>query len=62
MLVLTRSVGERLMINGGEITLNVLEVKGNQVRLGIDAPRHISVHREEIFNRIQNEEMATEET
>jgi len=55
MLVLTRSVGERLIINEGEIKLNVLEVKGNQVRLGIDAPKHISIHREEIFNRIQNE-------
>jgi carbon storage regulator len=55
MLVLTRSIGERLIINDGEIKLNVLEVKGNQVRLGIEAPRHISVHREEIFKRIQNE-------
>ncbi len=59
MLVLTRSVGERLIINDGEIRLNVLEVKGNQVRLGIEAPKHISVHREEIYNRIQAE--ATEE-
>lgn len=56
MLVLTRSVGERLIINGGEIKLNVLEVKGNQVRLGIDAPKHITVHREEIFERIKSEE------
>lgn len=55
MLVLTRSVGERLIINDGEIRLNVLEVKGNQVRIGIDAPKHISVHREEIFNRIKAE-------
>ena len=55
MLVLTRSVGERLIINDGEIRLNVLEVKGNQVRLGIEAPKHISVHREEIYNRIQAE-------
>ena len=55
MLVLTRSVGERLIINDGEIKLNVLEVKGNQVRIGIDAPRNISVHREEIYNRIQEE-------
>ncbi len=58
MLVLTRSVGERLIINNGEIKLNVLEVKGNQVRIGIDAPKHISIHREEIFNRIQDEEAA----
>jgi carbon storage regulator len=55
MLVLTRSVGERLIINNGEITLSVLEVKGNQVRIGIEAPRHIAVHREEIYNRIQSE-------
>lgn len=60
MLVLTRSVGERLIINDGQITLNVLEVKGNQVRLGIEAPRHISVHREEIYKRIQNETKSTE--
>ena len=60
MLVLTRSVGERLIIKDGEIRLNVLEVKGNQVRLGIDAPKHISVHREEIYNRIQAENEAEE--
>ncbi|MCB1827213.1 MAG: carbon storage regulator CsrA [Coxiellaceae bacterium] len=63
MLVLTRSVGERLIIKDGEIRLNVLEVKGNQVRLGIDAPKHISVHREEIFERIKAEkEPETAET
>ena len=61
MLVLTRSVGERLIINDGEIKLNVLEVKGNQVRLGIDAPQNISIHREEIYDRIKAEEAATEE-
>lgn len=53
MLVLTRSIGERLIIgNNGEICLHVLEVRGNQVRLGIDAPRNIAVHREEIYQRI----------
>jgi len=52
MLVLTRSVGERLIINNGEIKLSILEVKGNQVRIGIDAPRSVSVHREEIYQRI----------
>lgn len=52
MLVLTRSVGERLIINNGEIQLNVLEIKGNQVRIGINAPKHVSVHREEIYERI----------
>lgn len=56
MLVLTRSVGERLIINNGEIKLSILEVKGNQVRLGIDAPRNVSVHREEIFERINAED------
>lgn len=56
MLVLTRSVGQRLIINGGEIKLSILEVKGNQVRIGIDAPRDVAVHREEIFMRIQSEE------
>ena len=55
MLVLTRSVGERLIINDGEIKISILEVKGNQVRIGIDAPRNVSIHREEIFNRIQEE-------
>ena len=56
MLVLTRSVGERLIINNGEIKLSILEVKGNQVRIGIDAPRNVSVHREEIFDRIKAED------
>jgi carbon storage regulator len=56
MLVLTRSVGERLIINNGEIKLSILEVKGNQVRIGIDAPKKVSVHREEIFNRINKKE------
>lgn len=61
MLVLTRSVGERLIINDGEIKLGILEVKGNQVRIGIEAPRHISVHREEIYKRIQAETKAAQE-
>lgn len=56
MLVLTRSIGERLIINDGEIKLSVLEVKGSQVRIGIEAPRSVSVHREEIFERIQSEQ------
>lgn len=55
MLVLTRSVGERLFIQDGEIKIQVLEVKGNQVRIGIEAPTRISVHREEVFNRIKTE-------
>ena len=55
MLVLTRTSGQSLIIGTGEITLTVLEVRGNQVRVGIDAPKHISVHREEIYQRIQEE-------
>lgn len=55
MLILTRRVGETLMI-GDEVTVTVLGVKGNQVRVGVNAPRDVAVHREEIYQRIQNEE------
>lgn len=55
MLVLTRSIGERLFIQDGEIKIQVLEVKGNQVRIGIEAPKHIAIHREEVFERIKSE-------
>jgi carbon storage regulator len=54
MLILTRRVGETLMI-GDNVSVTVLRVKGNQVRLGVNAPKDVSVHREEIFERIQNE-------
>ncbi len=57
MLILTRRVGESLMV-GDDITVTVLGVKGNQVRIGVNAPRDVAVHREEIFNRIQEDEDA----
>jgi len=61
MLVLTRSTGERLVIGDeGEVVLTVLDVRGTQVRIGVQAPRHIAVHREEIFQRIRDEEKVEE--
>ena len=55
MLILTRRVGESLMV-GDDITVTVLGVKGNQVRIGVNAPRDVAVHREEIYNRIQEDQ------
>ena len=54
MLILTRRVGETLMI-GDEVTVTVLGVKGNQVRIGVNAPKDVAVHREEIYDRIRKE-------
>ncbi len=54
MLILTRRTGETVMI-GNEVTLTVLGVKGNQVRIGINAPKSVPVHREEIYERIKRE-------
>jgi len=57
MLILTRRVGETLMI-GDEVTVTVLGVKGNQVRIGVNAPKDVAVHREEIYERIKREQDA----
>jgi carbon storage regulator len=55
MLILTRRVGESLMI-GDDVNVTVLGVKGNQVRLGVNAPKEVAVHREEIYQRIRQEQ------
>lgn len=60
MLILTRRVGETLMV-GDDVTVTVLGVKGNQVRIGVDAPKDVAVHREEIYQRIQKEKEQSEE-
>ena len=57
MLILTRRVGETLMV-GDEVTVTVLGVQGNQVRIVVNAPREVAVHREEIYHRIKAEEAA----
>ncbi len=61
MLILTRRVGETLMI-GDDVSVTVLGVKGNQVRIGINAPRDVSVHREEIYERIKQEKAQNSES
>ncbi|RUM54375.1 MAG: carbon storage regulator [Methylococcus sp.] len=60
MLILTRRVGETLMI-GEEVTVTVLGVKGNQVRIGVNAPKEIGVHREEIYEKIKAEKVMASE-
>ncbi len=59
MLILTRRVGESLMI-GDEINVTVLGIRGNQVRIGVNAPKDVSVHREEIYDRIQQEKTGSD--
>lgn len=61
MLILTRRVGETLMI-GDDVTVTVLGVKGNQVRVGVSAPKEVSVHREEIYERIRQEQKTHQAT
>ena len=61
MLILTRRVGETLVI-GDEVLVTVLGVRGNQVRIGVNAPKNVSVHREEIYQRIQSEKGASPDT
>ena len=61
MLILTRRVGETLMV-GDEVTVTVLGVKDNQVRIGVNAPKEVAVHREEIYQRIQHEKSSDGES
>lgn len=60
MLILTRRIGETIII-GDNVTISVLGIKGNQVRIGVNAPKDVSVHREEIYNRIKQEQNIDDE-
>ncbi|MFT5605903.1 MAG: carbon storage regulator [Paracoccaceae bacterium] len=61
MLILTRRIGETLVV-GDEVTVTVLAVKGNQVRIGVEAPKDVSVHRQEVYEKIQKEGGLTTES
>jgi len=61
MLILTRKLGERITI-GNDITITLLEIKGSQVKLGIEAPQSISIHRQEIYERIRKENLSSSAT
>jgi carbon storage regulator len=61
VLILTRRIGETLMV-GTEVTVTVMGVMGNQVRIGINAPKDVAVHREEIFDRLQSDKAQQAET
>jgi carbon storage regulator len=60
LLILTRKIGESLMI-GAEVTVTVMAVNGNQVRIGINAPKAVEVHREEVYERVQQEKLSQSE-
>jgi len=60
MLILTRKLGERIAI-GDDVTITLLEIKGSQVKLGIEAPKSISIHRQEIYERIREENLRSSE-
>ena len=60
MLILTRRIGEVLIIGDEEVKLTVLGVRGHQVRLGVDAPKNVAIHRKEIYDRIQKKEASND--
>ena len=60
MLILTRKLGEKITI-GDEITITLIEIKGSQVKLGIEAPRSVSIHRQEIYEKIRKENLGSSE-